>query len=359
MMPPLANIIQDTFQPLIDVFESVLSFFHDSIGLPWGWSIIALTIAVRTVLIPLTYRQLKATQAMQQHAPELKKLQARYKDDKQKQQQEMMKFYKENKVNPFGSCLPLLFQMPVFISLFYMLRTDLKVDICPGIKQWVAANHHSLGDTSCTQYGDATHQTFATNFLFIPDITAKATGVVLVILIVLYVGSQLASSTIMSVTADRTQRLLMMGLPFVFTIFIINFPAGLILYWITTNFWTVGQALVVRRMRMNHQAELDAQRAIDEANLPPGAKPPEPEREPEPEEKKGFFARLDPMGGAATASAAPDERRGNKTPKAAGKGGSGTKESPKPKGDSNGTSGGKSAPPPPPRQKKKRSGRRK
>ena len=75
MTPPLANIIQDTFQPLINVFESVLSFFHDSVGLSWGWAIVALTITVRTLLIPLTYKQLKATQAMQQHAPEIKKLQ--------------------------------------------------------------------------------------------------------------------------------------------------------------------------------------------------------------------------------------------------------------------------------------------
>jgi len=350
-MLPLANIIQDTFQPLIDVFESVLKFFHDTVGLPWGWAIIALTVAVRTVLIPLTYRQLKATQAMQQHAPELKKLQQRYKDDKQKQQEEMMKFYRENKVNPFGSCLPLLFQAPVFVSLFYMLRTDLKEDICPGIKEWAAANHHALGNTSCTQYGDAIHHSFNTSFLFIPDITAKATGAVLITLIVLYVGSQLASSTIMSVTADRTQRLLMMGLPFIFTIFIINFPAGLILYWITTNFWTVGQALVVRRMRLRTQAEMEAKKAVEEAGRPPGSPAPEAEVEPEPEPKRGLLARLDPMGSAGTAAAEAAEERAAKKP---AKGGSKAGQS----GSSTTTSGGKAAPPPPPRRKKKRSGRR-
>ncbi|MDX6666603.1 MAG: YidC/Oxa1 family rane protein insertase [Solirubrobacteraceae bacterium] len=239
----LANI----FQPLIDVFDSVIQFFHDSVGLGWGMSIIALTIVVRTALIPLTLKQFKSMQAMQRLAPEIKALQAKYKDDKQRQQQEMMAFYKEHKVNPFGSCLPLLLQMPVFLSLFYMLRKDLKVDICPqklvDLKA-ISPTHHVLDSallqkTSCG--------TGPAHFLFINDITTKATGGVLVVLIVLYIGSQLASSVLMSMSADRNQRLLMIGLPFLFVTFIISFPAGLIVYWITTNLWTVGQQYFVRR----------------------------------------------------------------------------------------------------------------
>ncbi len=121
-----ANVLQ----PLIDVFEQVLLFFHDTVGLGWGLSIMALTISVRTVLLPLTLKQFRSMAAMQKLAPEMKVLQAKYKDDRQRLNQEMMKFYQENKVNPFASCLPLLAQMPVFISLFYMLRKDLKEDIC-------------------------------------------------------------------------------------------------------------------------------------------------------------------------------------------------------------------------------------
>lgn len=313
---PLANIIEDVFSPLISVFESVMSFFHDSVGLSWGWSIIALTIAVRTLLIPLTYKQLKSTLALQQHAPELKKIQERYKDDRQKQQQEMMKFYKENKVNPLGSCLPLLFQMPVFVSLFYMLRHDLRIDICPSINPVGTANPKPCGSTPDSQ------------FFFIPDITDKATGGVLVVLIVLYIGSQLASSWIMSVTADRNQRLLMLGLPFVFTIFILNFPAGLILYWITTNFWTVGQALVMRRMRKTHQAKLDAEKAASGV--------------------------LDVGGGLPEGGVAAVATKDVKRPVA--KKDAVTVEKDTPKGAS--SSGAGSAPPPPPRRKKKRSGRR-
>src|SRR6187551_495273 len=125
----LANI----FQPLIDFFESILKWLHDSVGFSWGLSIIALTIVVRAALIPLTLKQFKSMQALQKLSPEIKALQAKYKDDRQRLNQEMMKFYQENKVNPFGSCLPLVLQLPVFFSLFYMLRKDLKLDICPGI----------------------------------------------------------------------------------------------------------------------------------------------------------------------------------------------------------------------------------
>ena len=237
----LANI----FQPLIDVFDSIIRFFHDSAGLSWGLSIIALTVLVRTLLLPLTMKQFKSMQSMQQHAPELKALQARYKDDKQRLQEETMKFYKENNFNPFGSCLPLVAQLPVFVSLFYMLRKDLKVDIC-GPESTISAfgktHGTSLAHTYCDQVAHGSAKWF-----FIVDLTAPATGVVLAVLLVLYVGSQLFSSVLMSVATDRNQRLLMLGLPFLFVGFVFRFPAGLLLYWITTNILTAGQQLLVRR----------------------------------------------------------------------------------------------------------------
>src|SRR3954471_4267616 len=217
-----ANIIQ----PLIDAVDAVLVFFHDNAGLSWGLSIIALTIVVRAALIPLTLKQFKSMQRLQQLQPQIKELQAKYKDDKQRQNQEMMKFYRENQVNPLGSCLPLVLQLPVFISLFYMLRTDLKKDICPGIEHSALVAKKGLGSVSCSAY-EKFHNAlpttevkvhFDTGFLFIPDLTARATGAVLITLIVLYVGTQLASSLLMSVTADRTQRLIFMALPFFFVI---------------------------------------------------------------------------------------------------------------------------------------------
>ena len=88
-------------------------------------SIIALTVCMRALLIPLTYKQLKGMRAMQALQPQIKEIQEKYKNDKQRMQQEMMRFYKENKVNPFASCIPLLAQLPVFITLFYVLRHEL------------------------------------------------------------------------------------------------------------------------------------------------------------------------------------------------------------------------------------------
>src|SRR5262249_3496558 len=114
-------------QPLIDVCEPVLLFFHNTIGVGWGFSIILLTISVRLVLLPLTLKQVTSMQRLQVLAPEMKAIQAKYRDDKQRQQQEMMKFYREKRVNPLASCLPLLFPLPFFISLYYMLRPAPKV----------------------------------------------------------------------------------------------------------------------------------------------------------------------------------------------------------------------------------------
>jgi YidC/Oxa1 family membrane protein insertase len=233
MVPITANILQ----PLVDAFESVLKFFHDSVGASWGLSIILLTIVVRAALLPLAVKQFRSMQALQRIAPHLKVLQEKYKDDKQRLQQETMKFYQEHKVNPFASCLPLVAQLPVFLSLFYMLRKDLRHDICPDINPPYVTNPKPCGQTAESQ------------FWFIHDITDKATGSVLVVLLVLYVGSQLVSSLLMmTATADKNQKIIMLVLPFLFVGFVFGFPAGLIMYWITTNIWTIGQQQFLRRV---------------------------------------------------------------------------------------------------------------
>src|SRR6476469_1174508 len=213
-------------QFLVDIADKVLVFFHDSIGLSWGGAIIALTIFVRALLIPLTYKQLKGMRALQALQPQIKEIQAKYKNDKQRMQQEMMRFYQENKVNPFASCIPLIAQLPVFITLFYVLRHELPSVI------------------GC----EAGHCGSEASFLFINDLTAKAHGAELIVLLVLYVGTQLFSGMVMAVTADKSQGTMMMVLPFIFVPFVINFPAGLVLYLITTNFWTIGQQYVVQRV---------------------------------------------------------------------------------------------------------------
>jgi YidC/Oxa1 family membrane protein insertase len=241
--PLTANILQ----PLIDIANAVLQFFHDDVGLSWGMSIIALTVVTRAVLLPLTYKQLKGMRALQALQPQLKEIQEKYKNDKQRMQQEMMRFYKENKVNPLASCFPLLAQLPIFITLFFLLRDELPDDILPGEE----------------------------SFLFINDLTEKAVGGELILLLVLYIGTQLISGLVMSVTADKSQRILLFALPLIFVPFILSFPAGLILYWITTNFWTIGQQLVIQKVVPPPAAATAGGTAAVEAAKPP---PPPPRK---------------------------------------------------------------------------------
>src|SRR5258708_8101734 len=251
-MPPIANVIEDAFSPLITLFEHVMVFIHNHItGGSWGLAIIGLTVVIRAILVPLTLRQLKSMQEMQRLAPQINALKEKYKGDKQRQQQELMKFYQENKINPLASCLPLLMQLPVFISLFYMLRTDLKKHICgKGLEQHYLA-HHKAGESLSKFIEHVNCETVAPHsakFLFLPDITNRATGAALIVLIVLYVGSQLASTLIATATADPNQRRLMLLLPVVFVVILYRYPAGLLVYWITTNMWTIGQQYVIRRI---------------------------------------------------------------------------------------------------------------
>src|SRR6202023_2016235 len=143
----------------------------------------------------------------------------------------------------------LLLQLPVFISLFYMLRSDLKKHIC-GSQMTADYNlaHHAhetlnkfIENTSCQTV--APH---SAKFLFLPDNTNKATGAALIVLIVLYVGSQLASTLVATATADPNQRRLMLLLPVVFVVILYRYPAGLLVYWITSNLWTIGQQYLIR-----------------------------------------------------------------------------------------------------------------
>jgi YidC/Oxa1 family membrane protein insertase len=220
----------------------------------------------------------------------------------------------------------------VFISLFYMLRSSLRIDICPQLQpgarlvngHWVGISHaHTL---ACGPHGGA-------SFLFVNDLTNKATGAVLIVLIVLYVGTQLFSSLLMSSpTMDQTQRRIMLFMPLFFVVFIISFPAGVIVYWITTNSWTILQQYIVRK-RLGPMGPLPAVDAAAAGSRGGG-------------------------GGSGEATAKPAAN-------GAGGGLAGLLRSRmKPSGDeplvgagSRGAGGG-APPPPPPRKKKKRSGRR-
>jgi YidC/Oxa1 family membrane protein insertase len=207
-------------QPLEHFFRHILNALHQ-FGLPWAWAIVALTVIVRMILVPLTVKQIHSMQNMQRFAPQMKEIQKKYKGDRQKLNEELMKFYRENNINPAASCLPLAAQIPVFIGLYYTLRTF--------------AKHPPPGDLSWLG--------------FVPDISKHVTshwsGYVL---LAVYVASQLASTYFMSGTMQQSQRVLMYILPFAFIFVIARFPTGLVLYWMTTNLWTVGQGLITRRL---------------------------------------------------------------------------------------------------------------
>lgn len=221
MIPPA-----DIFAPLENVAKSILDFFHDDVGLAWGTSIVALTVVIRTILIPLTYKQIKGMRAMQALQPQIKELQEKYKNDRQRQQQEMMRFWQQNKVNPLASCLPLLLQLPVFFALFRLLRGD-------AFKEEVRAS----GDQG---------------WLFIKSVAENPHGAELIVLMVLFMGSMALSSLVMiqsSPGGAGSQQYIMLGAFALMGVFFVpTFPAGLSIYWITTNFWTVGQQYAAAKL---------------------------------------------------------------------------------------------------------------
>jgi len=235
--------------PLEDVLRHVLDWLHSTVGLPWAWSIVALTVIVRVILVPLTVKQIHSMQNLQRHAPEMKEIQKKYKQDKKKQQEELMRFYKENQINPAASCLPLLAQFPVFIALYFVLNNFTK---------------HVGQDENLSWLG-------------LIDITKHASHGWGPLLLVIYAGSQIASTFFMSATMQKGQRYLMMLLPLVFITFIMRFPAGLVLYWVTTNLWTVGQGIVTRTLIPKTPAPSAAAKRPARRQPPPdsgdGAKP--------------------------------------------------------------------------------------
>jgi YidC/Oxa1 family membrane protein insertase len=215
MTLPVASIFTD-------IPEAIIVFFHDTVGLGWGPAIVALVFVVRLAILPLSLKQIHSMRALQTLQPQLKEIQEKYKDDRQRQQQAMMKFYQENEINPLASCLPLLLQIPVFISLYYMLKGD-------SFQQDVM-NSPPEG------------------WLFIPSLIETPTGWVAAVLVVLFIVTQLASGLAMSVrgqSLEGPQKYIIYGLPFLFAPFVIQFEAALSVYWISTNLWTLGQQQVV------------------------------------------------------------------------------------------------------------------
>ena len=340
----MTSVVALAPQFLIDIGEAILRFFHDEAGFGWGAAIIGLTVVVRLAILPLTFKQVRGMQALQRLQPEMKRLQERHKDDKERLREETMKLWQEHQVNPMASCLPLLLQLPFFIALFDLLRGD-------------AFREDIRGEES---------------FLFIPDLAEPAAGVVLVALIVLFVATFLGSSLVTMVSADKNQRRIMLALPFIFIPAMVTLPSGMFVYWITTNVWTVGQQLFVKKFLPAPEpvapSDGDGKKDPAKAVTPAPAAAAVPERGGG---RRGLLealgvrseARGEPDGGEPPAERAPAGRGSSERPAARARSEK-RPQAPAASGDGEGAPTGadgrprKAPPPSPRRRKRKRSGRR-
>jgi YidC/Oxa1 family membrane protein insertase len=205
-------------QPLISVEEWTLEALH-AIGLGWGLAIVGLTALVRLGTLPLVVRQFRHQRELRRHMPRMRELQQRHKHEPERLQRELRAYYEEHGINPLAAFVPLLVQIPVFISLLYLMRSD----------------------ASSGLFGDA-------GLLFIPSLTDKPHGAVLVALIAAYLASQLAGSLIATRSMQGGQRGLMLALPLLFVGVVARFPAGMAVYWITSSLWSLGQQLWLWRL---------------------------------------------------------------------------------------------------------------
>ncbi|MFF3163768.1 membrane protein insertase YidC [Streptomyces sp. NPDC003273] len=227
------------------------AIFGPNTGWAWGLSIVSLVILIRICLIPLFVKQIKATRAMQTLQPEMKKIQERYKNDKQRQSEEMMKLYKESGTNPLSSCLPILAQSPFFFALYHVLNGIASGQTIGVINQSLlesARQAHIFGAPLAAKFKDSADTIHALN--------ASVTDVriVTVVMIVMMSASQFYTQRqLMTKNVDTTvktpfmqqQKMLMYVFPIMFAVFGINFPVGVLIYWLTTNVWTMGQQMYV------------------------------------------------------------------------------------------------------------------
>ncbi|MFI1394481.1 membrane protein insertase YidC [Streptomyces sp. NPDC020681] len=233
-------------------FHSIYgAIFGPDTGWAWGLSIVSLVILIRICLIPLFVKQIKSTRNMQALQPKMKAIQERYKSDKQRQSEEMMKLYKETGTNPLSSCLPILAQSPFFFALYHVLSKIASNDTIGVINEPLlqsAQKAHIFGAPLAAKFTDSAEKVAALN-ASITDVR-----IVTAIMIVLMSASQFYTQRqLMQKNVDLTvktpymqqQKMLMYIFPVIFAVMGINFPVGVLVYWLTTNVWTMGQQMYV------------------------------------------------------------------------------------------------------------------
>jgi YidC/Oxa1 family membrane protein insertase len=234
-------------RPIQSGLEYIIIFLYNHVVENYGIVIILITIIVRAIMIPLTMGQMKSSAKIQKLQPQLQEIQKKYKDNPQKLQEETMEFYKKNNVNPLSGCLPLLLQMPIFYALFWALRNPSKIvtdvvgnfnlsGITNGIKTGL------VGILPGTEFvpGSAPNPNYS--FLWL-NLNEKDPYYILAILMVLtmFLSTKLASP-------DAKQSKVMYIMPLMFGVISISMPSGLLVYWVTSNIWSMGQQWVVNKI---------------------------------------------------------------------------------------------------------------
>ncbi|MEU3254701.1 membrane protein insertase YidC [Streptomyces sp. NPDC006997] len=227
------------------------AIFGPDTGWAWGLSIVSLVILIRICLIPLFVKQIKATRAMQTLQPEMKKIQERYKNDKQRQSEEMMKLYKETGTNPLSSCLPILAQSPFFFALYHVLNSIASNDTIGVINNRLlesAQKAHIFGAPLAAKFTDSSSKVEALGSSITDVRIVTAIMIVLMSLSQFYTQRQLMTKNVdtsVKTPFMQQQKMLMYVFPVIFAVFGINFPVGVLVYWLTTNLWTMGQQMYV------------------------------------------------------------------------------------------------------------------
>jgi YidC/Oxa1 family membrane protein insertase len=314
---------------IVGIHSGLAPIFGANSGASWALSIVLLTIAMRLVLFPIFVKQIRNQRAMQTLQPKMKELQAKYKNDKEKLNQEMMALWKEHGANPLSGCLPLLLQIPIFISLFHTLRSIKPISGCkagpnslscyksvPGFSQ---ANIFSAAHAKIFSVPISADFTSSTAFLHDLGGSQTATRVLCLLLTVLMGATTFItqrqlmarSGPAASSQMAQQQKILLYVFPLVFLLYGFKFPIGVLLYWLTTNVWSmVQQRFVIRRM------EPVAAGAPDPDTLPagpaPGAKP--APRAPGPAKTPPKAAEPKPPPKAAQSKTPPKAAQPPKTP---------------------------------------------
>ncbi|GAA2467333.1 membrane protein insertase YidC [Streptomyces macrosporus] len=253
------DTIDTILGPLYTAVSWIIVQFHKLYSIPfgedsgwaWGLSIVSLVIVIRIALIPLFVKQIKATRNMQALQPKMKAIQERYKNDRQRQSEEMMKLYKETGTNPLSSCLPILAQSPFFLALYQVLNKIANNQVVGVLNQDLvssAREAHVFGAPIAARFMDSADK--------VETLNASLTDVrvVTVIMILLMSASQFYTQRqLMTKNVDLTvktpfmqqQKMLMYVFPIIFAVFGINFPVGVLVYWLTTNVWTLGQQMYI------------------------------------------------------------------------------------------------------------------